>query len=98
MEAKTICGVYNDEFWVARYNEFSLILIARTTAYRDGEFTPEVSRLLTAYNLTGETIHTDTPMGAAAGIIIDQRVNEFMTPERRDELTKLFTDDTARSI
>lgn len=88
---KTICGVVDQIFWVAEYDEFTVRTIVKINAYNGGgDFTLEVENLLKKYKWKCEKIGTGTPVECVTDIIANKRINAFLTPEKQDELLNLF--------
>lgn len=82
-----IIGGVNDEnkFWVADVDENSVTPLAKVPAVTtDGQETPEMAMLKTAYNIS--YVHFGYPTEVAGKIIANQAEGATLSPEAKDML------------
>lgn len=83
-----ICGIHEKTFWVCEYDEYNLLTTHRLRAFdAEGNFTQEVKTLIEE---AGPKIHLGTPMQAVHEIKTETDINTYLTPERQEDLLKLF--------
>lgn len=88
---KKILGIFDKVFWIAEYDGYGLTTLNKIPAYTDsGELSYDVVTLVLDHELKIEDLHLGSPVEAVADIIMNERIDKFLTPEKQEELIKLF--------
>lgn len=83
-----ICGIHNNVFWVCEFNEYTLNTLLKVTPAFDanGEFVKEVKQQVKYFPI----VNFGTPLDVACNQKNNQRINNFLTPEKQEQIKNLF--------